>query len=643
VANHIKKIYFRFLFWLDGILPKHNIPVLLYHSISDDNSKMSVSPEKFEQQLIQLKKAGYKSISLAELKSCFDKNIFPTKRVMITFDDGFLDNYEIARPLLKQYGFGAVFFIAGKYIDSTADFCTNDIDRVKKMMSEDQLGDLSGNNLEVANHFFSHKILSDMDSDEIKNEYYTNRDKLLKIVGDIETLKYVAYPKNKKNNVASLLEKCGVLLAFGGRPGVVKQNSLRYDLPRIQVYNNDSINKFLAKLSPYYYFLPWIAFVIKQAIRSPWFYLLLVLALSRFAFFWLGLFGFPANASLVGDWWTLYGGDEINYFKSAKEIIDGDVISRARPIGFPLFLIPFIWFSYSVNFIDAFPLVSFVNGVVLYSVALVLIYFLAKEILGSKLKAYIVAVIFNIYPYLFYFLFKIFVRGNNIISPFVESRFRQLMFWHFGSDPLSIVLILASLLCFILIIRNKVNSIFIASIVGLMSSWSVIARLQNLIILPIFFLAFLLFRKIKLLKYFFIFSLLPLFLQLYFNFISQDSIFSTSYKLNGGSGSDIPIFSFSYIFRIVTYPLDYGAILLAPIIIILVLAVVGFYYLIKLNKKVGLFLFGYVILNLLFILFLEPTFRNPRYFLPVIPILIIVLYLPMDQLINKIILYVKSK
>jgi peptidoglycan/xylan/chitin deacetylase (PgdA/CDA1 family) len=643
VAKSFKNLYISLISWVERIWPGTGMPVLLYHSIGSDNSKMSVSPQNFEQQLIRLRSHGYSSASLEDLNSYFDKQVFPQKKVMITFDDGFLDNFEIAAPLLKKYGFGAVFFIAGKYIGLTADFCSNDVDRVKKMMSDDQLQDLHGGNLEVANHFFSHRILASMDEPEIRSEYEQNVNRLAKLTAGSESVKYVAYPKNKKGNVSKLLESIGVRLGFGGRPGVVTESCDKYDLPRIQVYNADLIDKFMARLSGYYYIAPSLMSGLKSVLRSPWFYGLLLLVLSRFVFFWLGLAGFPVDAALVGDWWTLYGGDEVNYFGSARAIMDGQFLPRAHPVGFPIFLIPFILLANPVSFIDIFPLISFVNGVVLHSVVLILIYFIAKEILSSRLKAYIVAIAFNVYPYLFYFLFKLAVASNNIIDPFINSRFRQLMFWHVGSDPLSTVLIMASLLILVLTIKNKINSAGLMALVGFMASWAAVARLQNLIILPIFFFTLLILKKIRLLKYFTFFGAPLILFQAYVNLVSRGSIFRTSYKINGGSGLDIPIFDFSYAWRIITYPIDYGVVLFVPLLIGLALIAWGLYCLIHSHRALGWFLTGYMVVSILFILFLEPTFRNPRYFLPVIPVMLIVLYFPLDKLINQIRPYVKSK
>ena len=62
------------------------IPILMYHSISDDRSSLSVSPKKFLEQMKYLRKLGYNSISFNQI---YKEN---NKPIIITFDDGYKDN-----------------------------------------------------------------------------------------------------------------------------------------------------------------------------------------------------------------------------------------------------------------------------------------------------------------------------------------------------------------------------------------------------------------------------------------------------------------------------------------------------------------------------------------------------------------------
>src|SRR5437016_4037268 len=84
------------------------VPVLLYHHISPDRE---ITPEEFDAQLACLRNQGRRSLSLAEFQEHMSGRPAPEGSVLITFDDGYLDNWVYAFPLLRRHGMKAVFFI----------------------------------------------------------------------------------------------------------------------------------------------------------------------------------------------------------------------------------------------------------------------------------------------------------------------------------------------------------------------------------------------------------------------------------------------------------------------------------------------------------------------------------------------------
>ncbi len=79
---------------------------------------LSVSPEQFDAQLRYLKEQGYHTVSLRDLLYALNRGWdLPDKPIILTFDDGYADNYTNAFPLLRKYGFTATFFVLTSLVD----------------------------------------------------------------------------------------------------------------------------------------------------------------------------------------------------------------------------------------------------------------------------------------------------------------------------------------------------------------------------------------------------------------------------------------------------------------------------------------------------------------------------------------------
>lgn len=93
-----------------------SLPVLMYHYISWYPNSISVSPELFASHCAILAKNGWHGVSLAEAEAYFlHGEDLPPKSCLITFDDGYLDNYVYAWPILQKYGHsGVIFAVSGR-------------------------------------------------------------------------------------------------------------------------------------------------------------------------------------------------------------------------------------------------------------------------------------------------------------------------------------------------------------------------------------------------------------------------------------------------------------------------------------------------------------------------------------------------
>jgi peptidoglycan/xylan/chitin deacetylase (PgdA/CDA1 family) len=113
IVNNIEKIY------QHTFVEKHKyeIPVLMYHRVISNkkdagNHGIFVYKEQFEEHLKTLKQKGFTTITFQDLNNIglskrFDKN---KKYIILTFDDGYKDNFENVLPLLKKYNMKAVIY-----------------------------------------------------------------------------------------------------------------------------------------------------------------------------------------------------------------------------------------------------------------------------------------------------------------------------------------------------------------------------------------------------------------------------------------------------------------------------------------------------------------------------------------------------
>jgi peptidoglycan/xylan/chitin deacetylase (PgdA/CDA1 family) len=87
------------------------VPVLMYHHVSPVDGMITTSPVNFELQLAWLARHGYRSLSSTEFAAHLAGRAAPPRSILITFDDGYLDNWVYAYPLLRKYGFSAMIFL----------------------------------------------------------------------------------------------------------------------------------------------------------------------------------------------------------------------------------------------------------------------------------------------------------------------------------------------------------------------------------------------------------------------------------------------------------------------------------------------------------------------------------------------------
>lgn len=203
--------------------PPEGIPVFAYHKIGADGDTYSVPPALFEAQLQYLQSEGYTTVSLLEIaKAKKGKLALPPKPAVITFDDGYADNYATALPLLEKYGMkGTVFMVV------------NDIGR-KGYLTLEQLKEMEARQIEIGSHTANHLPLASLPAEKKEEEIAIS--KLLLEWKGLKTVFFLAYPNGSYDtDCGGLLKQNEYLGALTGDSGLNTFDTDPYYMKRVNV------------------------------------------------------------------------------------------------------------------------------------------------------------------------------------------------------------------------------------------------------------------------------------------------------------------------------------------------------------------------------------------------------------------------
>lgn len=204
------------------------IPVLLYHRIGDTEGHLTISPEKFETDLARLRELGYETIPMDTFrKFLIDSNTeMPPKPIMISFDDGYLDNFLFAYPLLRKYGMTAAFYVITSMVGE------------EDRLAAGHIREMSAKGMSIGSHTVSHRALGDMGREEAENELSLSRNYLEGLLQ--KKVDFVAYPKGSYNGeTGPLAYGVGYNGAFSIMPGTCTRDTNPFVLRRIPVFSFD--------------------------------------------------------------------------------------------------------------------------------------------------------------------------------------------------------------------------------------------------------------------------------------------------------------------------------------------------------------------------------------------------------------------
>ncbi len=232
-------------FYVVYMKPRHVVPILMYHAVSDtEGSSLNVTPENFAGQMDFLHDAGYSVITLDDLVDKIKNREKPgPKTVVITFDDGYEDNYLHAFPVMEKYDMPATIFLITVYVDTRKNYLK--WEQVRLMMK---------NGMSFGGHTRDDVYLPGVsDEESLWNQIAGSRE-------DIETntdgeALYFCYPTGGFNSqVKDVVKRAGYKGACTTNRGYDRSNRDVYELNRVKITNSDMTKPFhfRAKLSGYY-------------------------------------------------------------------------------------------------------------------------------------------------------------------------------------------------------------------------------------------------------------------------------------------------------------------------------------------------------------------------------------------------------
>jgi peptidoglycan/xylan/chitin deacetylase (PgdA/CDA1 family) len=246
--------------------------ILMYHSISDDltRDRFALSPRRFAAQMAWLAANEFRGVSVREAMAASPNR--HQRTVVLTFDDGFLDTYLRAFPILVQHGFAATVFLPTGHVGGMNEWEDGAV-ATKPLMGWDQIAEMAAAGIEFGSHTVSHLDLRNVRQNTIMNELAESKEVIEHKLG-ANVLSF-AYPygyfrPDMPEMLAETGYEYGLLAATYGRNTPATGP---YQLHRLPIWGGDSLPQFVAKLRGWYwwrYYTSNIRCELNWALKKCW-------------------------------------------------------------------------------------------------------------------------------------------------------------------------------------------------------------------------------------------------------------------------------------------------------------------------------------------------------------------------------------
>ena len=221
----------------------------MYHSISEHIkrekfNKWKVKPEDFEKQMNWFYKNNWKSFTISELVK-LDK--IPEKSFVVTFDDGFEDNFTNAFMILQKYNFKAtIYIVPNQNINHWEEKNTSVL---SNLLNEKQILEMQNSGLiEFGSHTLSHINLSKIDNIQLEKELFESKKEIENITK--KECEAFAYPYGKFNDkIVQAVKNAGYKNATVVKRGLFEQDNDIFRIKRVGILGTEGFFDFLLKIT----------------------------------------------------------------------------------------------------------------------------------------------------------------------------------------------------------------------------------------------------------------------------------------------------------------------------------------------------------------------------------------------------------
>lgn len=260
IISKIEKIYQR----VYVLKKKYEIPIIMYHRIIEDRDEEKgvhgnyTLKKDFEEQIKYLTENGYETITFEDLSENRYKNRFDKgkKKVILTFDDGYEDNYRVAFPLMKKYGVKGVIYLMGEATCNKWDMeHPTAPEKQFNLMSDEEIKEMQDSGIiEFGVHTLNHPRLSQLSSEEIAYEIKESQKRIEEKLG-VKTLSF-AYPYGDFDERAKkIARESGFEFVVATDRGSVCLSDDLGEIRRIGMFSKNTLFNFKRKVSGRYNFI----------------------------------------------------------------------------------------------------------------------------------------------------------------------------------------------------------------------------------------------------------------------------------------------------------------------------------------------------------------------------------------------------